>query len=352
MENLRFLRTGYGYTIYPIKFIKLPKLPSLKENEKITDIFVSEVDRDYAGWRPYHYCVTNTNKVFKFDFLGINDTCSLNSLDPIKTIKIIQIGCLLLTTTGELFFKQEDTGFFLIEDLIDESVGQSSELFWEITPFSEKVTEFFAEDEDNTDIFILTEAGKVFYCGYNRKFGMNYGDKAKIMDLTPEGVKVNFLKRDLDRIYLITDNNELYVCVNNIDSDLGIEKKGKHGFFNKTTLPSAIVKNIRSIFVTISKHNDSYTTYVLTCDGQLFACSNSHCVSPGIGRKDGRCLLFENITPSGEIVKEIFSSEIDDDYYLFVLTASGKLYLAGIDRFGLCGKSRMEYFSLQEVPIP
>ena len=287
-------------------------------------------------------------------------------VNQIKKIVDEYLGCFILTSAGKLFCQPSDyidDESFLLEQLSDALSSEPILDFSEMKLCNEKITNFFLSGgTDFLKIYFLTELGSLKIFRLNDK-------ETKFIDLTPKDVKAKSLKKQKESLYLITSNDELYALGENLRGALGVgsEKKWPE-IFTKTTLPKIKIKEFIRISVELccfendsdeDAEDDFYEgcyydrsrTFVLSNEGELFACGDNSDGALGIGISEKKCYSFVNITPPEEKVERFIVFK-ENSFSLFVLTKSGKLFFAGLDNFSLFDEVEKNYFQLKQIFIP
>lgn len=277
---------GTGDTVDILAWTQVPFLDEVGE---ISDIFCAGTENAAS------YILTIDGKLLSCGYnalgaLGFNDTTNRNTFQIIPALlntKITKfvvasgfhnsnytISCLALSENGQLF-AWGSNGFGQLGT--NDTTQKNNPVLVSITLDVDEVVEELYAPTSSYNFFIKTNKNKLFGAGNNAYGQLNQGNttNSNIFIKVFEDVKSIYITSCLNYgyligLYIITNDNKLFVCGYNVSGVLG-----KNKITNISTAEQVEFEHIAKIKQIVSGGLNTPFICILQEDGKVFACGNN-----------------------------------------------------------------------------
>ena len=184
----------------------------------------------------------------------------------------------------------------------------------------------------NYTSYIISESYNLYVCGYNNNGETGVGYSGQINTWTKidiAGINNNvkeIITNNNSSSYLITLDNNLYVCGNNYSSQLGVDNVTNILTWTKIN-KIGINNNVKKVI------NNNNSSYLITLDNNLYVCGYNYFGQLGVGNTAGLAWTKIDIVGITDNVKEVINS----DYSSYLITKDNNLYVCGYNYYGQLG---------------
>lgn len=181
---------------------------------------------------------------------------------------------------------------------------------------------------------ILTTANELYVSGCNKWGQLEFSDIKKLLEFT----RVDWTHGPIKQVscgffhsIILTEDNRLWVCGTNTSGELGLNAKNyeKYEDWTEINWSNGPIKEIIA---------EDFHSFVLTKDGEIWACGSNMIGELGLGSKDKQNVLTKVELPSGLRVKQISSSCT----HTLILTEDNQLLVSGDNYWGQLGVPELE----------
>ena len=174
--------------------------------------------------------------------------------------------------------------------------------------------------------FVLTEDSQLWACGSNNSGQLGLGDEENRSTLTKLNWTGGAIKQVIcggDYTFVLTIDNQLWVCGDNVFGQLGLGEINRINTLTKLNWTGGAIKQVAC---------GKIHTFVLTDDNQLWACGDNSYSQLGLGDRDDRNTLTK-LNWTGGTIKQVACG----GFYTFVLTDNNQLWACGNNFKGQLG---------------
>jgi alpha-tubulin suppressor-like RCC1 family protein len=173
---------------------------------------------------------------------------------------------------------------------------------------------------------ILTMNNELFVCGYNHEGQLGFGDyqnRDVYVKLEHNFGEIKNIYCNDDSYIILNDNNELYVCGQNINRQLGLGDIVKTNIYIKLEHNFGKIKNI---------YCGGCFTIILNENNELYVCGDNYYGQLGLGHNDKKNTFVKLEHNFGKI-KDIYCN----DNFNIILNEDNELFTCGYNRQGQLG---------------
>jgi alpha-tubulin suppressor-like RCC1 family protein len=178
----------------------------------------------------------------------------------------------------------------------------------------------------NRHNIILTENNELYVCGdnINGKLGLgDYQDRNKYTKLEHNFGKIKNIYCGESHNIILNENNELYVCGSNFYYQLGLGDNKNRNAYTKLEHNFGKIKNIYCG----AKHN-----IILNENNEVYVCGHNYYGQLGLGDYDKRNVYTKLENNFGKIINIYCAG-----YHNIILNENNELYVCGYNDFGQLG---------------